>query len=189
VPQTVGTCPACVVLNVTESAAKAVIQGAELTGVISPFRGLTLTTADSYIDSAYTKIDPVAQSVLQGSGFPYTPRYKASVGAAYEAPLGDRLGTLVVSANYTYQSQFSTAQTNLSQVKYLPGYSYVNAEADLKTIGGKPVDVALFVDNLTNATYATGLADFYNGGGIGSVSYTFAPPRMYGVRIRYKFGS
>ena len=177
-----------VILNVDESAAKAVIQGFELTGVIAPVRGLTLTTAYSYIDSEYTKVTPAAVSILQGSAFPYTPRNKFTFGASYEAPLGDRLGTLVVSANYTYQSEFSTAQTNLAEVKYLPGYDYINAEADLKNIGGKPVDVALFVDNLTNATYATGLADFYNGGTVGTVSYTFAPPRMFGVRVRYKWG-
>ena len=96
---------------------------------------------------------------------------------SYDAPLGERLGTLSLSANYTYQSQFSTAQTNLSRVNFLPSYSYVNAEADLTNIGGRPLDIALFVDNLTNATYATGLADFYNGSTTGTVSYTFAPPR------------
>ena len=132
---------------------------------------------------------PASVAILQGSAFPYTPRNKVTIGASYDAPLGERLGTLSLSANYTYQSEFSTAQNNLAEVKYLPGYAYVNAEADLRNIGGKPVDVALFVDNLTNATYATGLADFYNGSTVGTVSYTFAPPRMYGVRLRYKFGS
>ena len=189
VQQQVGTCPACVVLNVTESAAKAVIQGVELTGVIVPFRGLTLTTAYSYIDSGYTQVSAGALSVLAGSAFPYTPRNKVSFGATYDMPLSDRLGVLSVSANYTYQSKFSTAQTNLAQVKTLPGYDYVNAEVDLRNIGGRPVDVALFVDNLFDKTYATGLADFYNGSTIGTVSYTYAPPRMFGARIRYKFGS
>ena len=183
-PQDVGG----VILNVNESAAKAVIQGFELNGLIAPVRGLTLTTAYSYIDSEYTKVTPASVAILQGSAFPYTPRNKVTIGANYEAPLGARLGTLSLSANYTYQSEFSTAQNNLAEVKYLPGYAYVNAEADLRNIGGRPVDVALFVDNLTNATYATGLADFYNGSTVGTVSYTFAPPRMYGVRLRYKFG-
>ncbi len=183
-PQDVGG----VILNVNESAAKAVIQGFELNGLIAPMRGLTLTTAYSYIDSAYTKVTPASVAILQGSAFPYTPRNKVTVGANYDAPLGGRLGTLSLSANYTYQSEFSTAQNNLAEVKYLPGYAYVNAEADLRNIGGKPVDVALFVDNLTNATYATGLQDFYNSSTVGTVAYTFAPPRMFGVRVRYKFG-
>lgn len=183
-PQTVNG----VVLNVTEGAAKAVIQGFELTGVIAPAPGLTVTTAYSYIDSGYTKVIPGAQAILQGSAFPYTPKNKVTVGGAYSARLGERLGTLVVSANFTYQSAFSTAQTNLSQVKYLPGYAYINAEADLTHIGGRPIDVALFVDNLTNKTYATGLQDLYNSSSVGTVTYTYAPPRMFGVRIRYRFG-
>jgi iron complex outermembrane receptor protein len=187
IQRTVQQLVGAVFLNVNESAAKAVIQGFELNGVISPVRGLTLTTAYSYIDSEYTKVAAVSAGLLQGSAFPYTPRNKVTFGVSYDAPLGERLGTLSLSANYTYQSQFSTAQNNLAEVKYLPGYDYVNAEADLRNIGGKPVDVALFVDNLTNRTYATGLADFYNSGP-GTVSYTFAPPRMYGVRLRYKFG-
>jgi iron complex outermembrane receptor protein len=182
-PQSVGG----VVLNVTESAAKAVIQGFEFTGVVAPLRQLTLTAAYSYIDSKYTQVIPAAQAILQGSAFPYTPRNKFTVGASYDCELG-AIGTLILSANYTYQSAFSTAQTNLSRVAFLPGYSYVNAEADLTNIGGRPIDIALFVDNLTNNTYATGLADFYNGSTIGTVSYTFAPPRMFGVRLRYKFG-
>ncbi|HXV01351.1 MAG TPA: TonB-dependent receptor plug domain-containing protein [Caulobacteraceae bacterium] len=177
-----------VVLNVNESAAKAVIQGFEFTGVAAPFRGLTLTAAYSYIDSKYTKVTPAAEAILQGSAFPYTPRNKITVGGSYDRALGDDVGTLVLSANYTYQSSFSTAQTNLSRVDFLPGYGYVNAEADLTSIGGRPIDIALFVDNLTNATYATGLADFYNTGTTGTVSYTFAPPRMFGVRLRYRFG-
>ena len=109
-------------------------------------------------------------------------------GELQEARLGANIGTLVLSANYTYQSAFSTAQTNLTRVNYLPAYDYINAEADLTNIGGRPIDVALFVDNLTNNTYVTGLADFYNVNTVGTVSYTFAPPRMFGVRLRYKFG-
>lgn len=183
-PQDVGG----VILNVNESAAKAVIRGFEFTGVVKPLPQLTLTAAYSYIDSKYTKVIPAAQAILQGSAFPYTPRNKVTVGASWESEIGGNLGTLVLSANYTYQSKFSTAQTNLSQVAFLPGYGYVNAEADLTNIGGRPIDVALFVDNLTDKTYATGLADFYNTGTTGTVSYTYAPPRMFGIRLRYKFG-
>ena len=178
-----------IVLNINESAAKAVIQGFEFTGVVAPIRQLTLTAAYSYIDSKYTQVAPAAQAILQGSVFPYTPKNKITVGASWTAELDGNVGALVLSANYTYQSKFSTAQTNLSQVNFLPGYGYVDAEADLTNIGGRPIDVALFVDNLTNKDfYATGLADFYNTSTLGTVSYTFAPPRMFGIRLRYKFG-
>ncbi len=174
-------------LNVNQSAAKAVIQGVEFTGVVVPIRGLTLNATYSYIDSRYTKIVGSAAGILVGSAFPYTPRNKVALGVNYETDLGDRLGTLFGSVNYTYQSDFSTAQTNQAQVRSLPAYSYVNAELGLRNIAGRPVDVALFVDNLTDAVYATGDADFYNSP-MGAVTYTYAPPRMFGVRLRYQFG-
>jgi iron complex outermembrane receptor protein len=176
-----------VLLNVNESAAKALIQGVEFTGAVVPVRGLTLTAAYSYIDSKYTRFtDPNAAAILQGSPFPYTPRNKVTLGASYEAALGDNIGTLILSANYTSQSKFSTVQTNTAQLRYLPGYSYVNLEADLANIGGRPIDVALFMSNAGDAEYATGEQDLYNA--IGTVTYTFAPPRLYGVRLRYRFG-
>ena len=94
-----------VVLNVNESAAKAVIQGFEFTGVVKPLPPLTLTAAYSYIDSKYTQVIPAAQAILQGSAFPYTPKNKVTVGASWESELGGNIGTLVLSANYTYQEQ------------------------------------------------------------------------------------
>jgi len=176
-----------VVLNVNESAAKALIQGVEFTGAVVPVRGLTLNATYSYIDSRYTRFtDPAAAAILLGSPFPYTPRNKLSLGASYEAPLGENLGTLVLSANYTSQSKFSTDQSNQAQLKYLPGYGYVNLEADLTNIAGKPLDVALFMSNAGDSQYATGEQDLYTT--IGTVTYTFAPPRLYGMRLRYRFG-
>ncbi|HEY1415277.1 MAG TPA: TonB-dependent receptor plug domain-containing protein [Caulobacteraceae bacterium] len=183
VPQDVGG----IFLNVNESAAAAVIQGVEFTGVVVPTRGLELDVTYSYMDSRYTKISSVADSVLLGAAFPYTPKNKVSVGATYETPLSNGIASLVLSANYTYQSKFSTAQTNEARVAYLPGYGYLNASVALKDIGGRPVDVELFGTNLTNALYATGLLDQYNTPS-GIVTYTYAPPRMFGVRVRYRFG-
>ncbi len=176
-----------VLLNVNESAAKALIEGVEFTGAVVPVRGLTLTATYSYIDSKYTQFtDPAAAAILQGAPFPYTPRNKVSLGGSYEAALGDNIGTLVLSANYTLQSKFSADQFNNAQLRYLPGYSYVNLEADLTNIGGRPLDVALFMSNAGDAQYATGYQDLYSA--IGTITYTFAPPREYGARLRYRFG-
>ena len=174
-------------LNVNESAAAAVIQGIEFTGVVVPVRGLEFDVSYSYMDSKYTKIDQAAESTLLGATFPYTPKNKVSVGGSYDIPLADQIGHLVLSATYTYQSKFSTAQSNESEVQYLPGYGYVNANVALKGIGGRPLDVEVFATNLTNALYATGDQDQYFAAA-GTVTYTFAPPRMFGVRVKYHFG-
>lgn len=175
-------------LNVTRSAAEGQVQGLEFTGAISPIEGLTLSGTYSYIDSEYSGVtDPSAGAILNGSPFPFTPENKFSLSATYERDLGT-LGNLVLGTTYADQSKFSTAQTNASFIRYIPGYSTLSLSADLNGVGGSPVDLSLFATNVTAEVYATGTADFYNQA-FGVATYTYGEPRMYGVRLRYSFGS
>lgn len=174
-------------LNVTRSAAKGRIQGVELTAAIVPTRGLTLSGSYSYTDSEYTRVtDASAGALLAGSAFPYTPRHKATAGAAYEVELRG-VGTLALSATYAYQSRFSTAQNNLARVAYLPAYDTLALRAGIRDIGGEPLDLSAFMANATGNDYASGLQDLYNVGG-GTVTYTYGEPRTYGLQLRYRFG-
>jgi iron complex outermembrane receptor protein len=185
--ESVNTPAGAILLNVTRSAAKGRIQGVEFNGTVVPVRGLSLNASYSYIDSAYTKVaDANAGAILTGAPFPYTPKHKYSVGFAYDTPLGSA-GDLELSANYAHQSSVSTAQTNASFYKFLPGYGQLNAGVDLRNIAGRRIDVGLFATNLTNTTKAVGVADFYNSGA-GVVGLTYNEPRMYGVRAAYHFG-
>jgi iron complex outermembrane receptor protein len=179
-----GTLP----LNVTRSAAQGKIKGIELNGAIVPVRGLTLTTSYSYIDAKYSKVtDASAGAILAGSPFPYTPKHKYSVGAAYEHSLG-RTGELAVAVNYAHQSKVSTAQTNASFYRYLPGYGLLNASLDLRNVGGRPLDVGIFANNLTDKTRPVGVLDQY-ASSTGTVGLTYNEPRMYGIRVGYRFGN
>ncbi|MES3021605.1 MAG: TonB-dependent receptor plug domain-containing protein [Pseudomonadota bacterium] len=174
-----------VVLNVTRSAAEGKIQGAELTGALVPVRGLTLTGSYSYTDGKYTKVaDAGIGAILAGSTFPFTPKTKYALGVTWEQAQAS-LGTLVLSANYAHQSSFSTAQNNLARVQSLPAYGTLSLRAALRKIGGRPIDVSVYVANATNQTYASGLADFYSS--LGSVTYTYGEPRTFGLQVRYAF--
>jgi iron complex outermembrane recepter protein len=175
-------------LNVTRSAAEGRVQGVEFTGAISPFEGFTLSGAYSYIDSEYTSVtDASAGAILAGSPFPFTPQTKFSLTATYERDLGN-IGELVFGATYAQQSKFSTAQTNASFIRYIPGYDTLSLSVDLNSVGGSPVDLSLFATNITDNLYATGAADFYNQP-FGVATLTYGEPRMYGARVRYRFGS
>jgi iron complex outermembrane receptor protein len=175
------------ILNVTRSAAKGKIQGVEFNGAIVPVTGLTLTGSYSYIDAQYTEVtDASAGAILAGAPFPYTPKNKFSVGGTYETAVG-QLGQLSFTANYVHQSEVSTAQTNASFYNYLPGYGLLNASIDLRNVGGRPLDIGIFGSNLTNRTVPIGVLDQY-AAFPGIVSLTYSEPRMYGVRIGYRFG-
>jgi iron complex outermembrane receptor protein len=174
-------------LNVTRSAAKGKIKGVEINSAIVPVTGLTLNASYSYIDGRYTKVaEGNASEILAGSPFPYTPKHKFSLGATYETSLGTT-GDLALGVNYAHQSKSSTAQTNTSFYRYLPGYGLLNASLDLRNVGGRPLDVGVFATNLTDKTTPVGVADFY-AGGPGVVGLTYNEPRMYGLRIGYRFG-
>jgi iron complex outermembrane receptor protein len=175
-------------LNVTRSAAHGLIQGVEFTAAFKPVDSLTFNGTYSYINSKYTSVtDASAGAILAGSPFPYTPKQKYSIGLTWEAPLGAEAGTLALSANYAYQSDFSTAQTNQSYILSIPSFGVVNLSAALNRVGGSPVDVSLFANNVTNKVYATGDADFYNQP-FGVATFTYGEPRMYGIRVQYRFG-
>jgi iron complex outermembrane receptor protein len=176
-----------VLLNVTRSAAKGKIEGIEFNGAVVPARGLTFTGSYSYIDARYTKVASAsAGAILAGAPFPYTPKHKFSLGATYETQLGD-LGELALAANYVHQSKVSTAQTNSSFYNFLPAYGLLNASIDLRDIGGRGIDAGVFATNLTKQARPVGVADFY-ASGAGVVGLTYTEPRMYGVRVGFRFG-
>lgn len=186
--ETVNTAAGPLLLNVTRSAAKGRIQGIEFNGTIVPVRGLTINGSYSYIDAKYTKVtDASAQAILNGSPFPYTPKHKFSVGGSYEASLGS-LGDLALSANYVRQSKVSTAQTNASFYRYLPAYGLLNLGLDLRGVGGTALDLGLFATNVTKVAKPVGVLDGYNTP-VGLVGLTYTEPRMYGVRLGYRFGN
>jgi len=175
-------------LNVTRSAAKGKVQGLEVNTAIVPATGLTLTGSYSYIDAKYTEVaDASAGAILNGSPFPYTPKHKFSAGATYDLPLGGA-GDLRAGVNYVHQSKASTAQTNTSFYRFLPAYGLLNASLDLREVGGRPLDIGVFVNNLTDVTKPVGVLDQYAAAS-GTVGLTYTEPRMYGVRVGYRFGN
>ena len=177
-----------IVLNVTRSAAEGRIQGVEFTGTLGTrFR----TDAQRLVLVHRLRVHEgrgrSAEAILAGAPFPYTPKNKYSVGASYETQLGS-VGTLVLNANYSHQSEVSTAQTNQSFYKYLPAYGSMTAGIDLKDVAGHPIDVGFFMSNVEDVTKPVGVLDQYATGPSGTVGLTYMEPRMYGVRIGYRFG-
>lgn len=177
-----------VLLNVTRSAAKGKVQGIEFTGTLLPVDNLTLDASYSFIDAKYTKFASTSsEAILTGAPFPFTPKQKYTVAARYEIPLGVDIGTLGISANYAYQGEFSTARTNFDTVRNLPGYGLLNMRAELSEIGGRPLDLAVFVANVADKEYRIGLFDAYTQP-FGFITYTYGEPRMYGLQLSYRFG-
>ncbi|RYE60814.1 MAG: TonB-dependent receptor, partial [Oxalobacteraceae bacterium] len=83
---------------------------------------------------------------------------------------------------YTY-----TAKQFVDSNVQIPTYSLLNLNAAWRNVAGSGIDVAAFATNITNRKYRVNYGEGLESNGI--VDFLYGQPRMYGVRVRYNFGS
>jgi len=188
-----GVSPASGIVN----AGKSRIYGAEVDASITPFKRLTLSADYDYLHTELLSLIPVTLTpgglytsvefpTTAGSQLPDSPKNKLSANATYGLPLPSSLGDMEVGMNYTYTSANQIAATFETPYGTLPAYGLLNANLDWNDIGGSPVDVGLFVTNLTNKYYWNNVSQLYDFEGF-EVRW-LGEPRMYGLRVRVSFG-
>jgi iron complex outermembrane receptor protein len=133
---------------------------------------------------------------LAHNKLPFSPDHSGSVTVRYTVPKidpaeGKVIATLVVHAQST--EYLTSAAQRAIQISAAaapavtqPSYAVVNLRLDWEHIKGSKLNAALFVDNLNDATYATG--SVFQLFSLGMATKTFAPPRMWGAELSYKFG-
>ena len=201
--QQAGVTGASAILN----AGKARSYGLELDASLLFFNSLRLSANYAYLNTKIIDIDSPAQlaaklvgtpfasvnpQVAEGTGFLDTPKHKLSVDANYTLPLDRSMGEVSVGATWTYTS---TVVTNYSDPRYVNGYpvgitpsnNLVNLNLDWKNVAGSPINLSLFVTNLTKEVVKIPNQFPYAFSG-GAVHSGYLPPRMYGLRLRYNFG-
>lgn len=173
------------------NAAKAHVQGGELEFSIIPVSALTLGGFISYTDAAYDDY------VVPGPGgvgtrdlsatarFAQTPKLTYSLNARLNLPTPDRFGALSVSATYYHQSDVYVTD-NTEPAGRINGWGTLGLRADLEHIGGAPVDLGVFVRNVTDEKYNVAGQTLNND--IGFASRIPGAPRTVGVSLRYSFG-
>ena len=123
-----------------------------------------------------------------------SPNHKLSVGATYTLPLPENIGKLSFGAAVTYRSSMLTNYNDrvnpdptIAAFTRLPSLTLVDANINWSGVGGTPIDLSFFVTNLTKRRYyvfASGLGD----PSLNFENATVGEPRMFGGRIRYRFG-
>jgi len=115
------------------------------------------------------------------------------VTGTYRLPLDESIGRISVGATYTHTSkQFSTHASDAfaSQIGFNPGLlpatNLVNVNVDWKDVGGLPVDLSLFATNVTREKYPVAASGIMQ---LGYDALVLGEPRMYGARLRFKFGN
>lgn len=186
--------------------ADARINGIEIEASVRPATGLEIGGNFGLTDANYTKYEfqtlagaVGCNGVVAPGGtvdascldFQYTARYIWSAHASYEQPLAGDLGTLTFFANFSHTSSQNTEAVNLPQFQpgaVLEPFGLLNASIDWRDVGGTGIDAGVFATNLTNETYRISNADVFQQGGLLYWATLFGEPRMYGLRVTYRFG-
>ncbi len=193
--------PSQIILN----AGKSTIKGVEVDASLSPFKGFTVDAAYAHLDTKLkTLAFPAANSIfasysstnLAGEALTLAPKNKYSVTASYALPLDESIGRISFGATFSHtDSQYATYQGTTafragltsSDSGRIASQDLLNLNASWNNVAGAPVDLSFFMTNVTNEKYiAFPLAAFTS---FGFDAANLAPPRMYGARLRVRFGS
>jgi iron complex outermembrane recepter protein len=189
------------------NAGKSRISGAEVEFAITPVRGLVFDINYSYLKAEIREIAPITTTdpnyvpaaVFISSGTPLvlSPENKIVASGRYTLPLDKSIGAISLGATYSYTSQQQANYAYLDPAVVammggnygtLPSYALLNLDLGWTSIFGSGVDLTAFGTNVTNKeyySYVPGLGSIQGGAEFAQV----AAPRMYGVRLRYRFGS
>jgi iron complex outermembrane receptor protein len=169
-------------ISYTGNGGDARIWGAEFEGWLYPTRNLEFSANFDWLDFAYTRLNPNAQTALilaqQTNG---RPKWKYGFGGRYHLPLGDRVGEVSLGANWNWIGQNGDNSVPLG---VRPAYGLLNISADWDGIAGKPIDLSFFMTNALDKVYEVGGYVFPS---FGTTTITYGEPRMVGFRVRYSF--
>jgi iron complex outermembrane receptor protein len=168
-------------INITANAAKARLWGAEFESTAVLTKNFEVGANFSYLSFKYlefgTGVDPTG--LIAGETANRIP-YQYGVNSRYLLPIPDSLGNASVAANWHWQDHFG----DFLGTSQIPAYGLLTLSLDWKQIVGHPIDVQLFCSNALNKTYENGGIGF-----IGISEVTYGDPRLYGIRVAYRFGA
>ena len=129
--------------------------------------------------------DILTPSAVAGGPLALSPENKLAATATYRLPLPQTIGAVSVGATWVYTDKQLISSN--SPFGTLPSYDLLNLNLNWKRIVGSPVDASFFVTNVTDEEYPVFVPGLYNG--LGLEARVVGQPRMWGVRLRYSFGS
>lgn len=203
---------AAAVLN----AGKSEILGLEVDTSVTLFDRLRFDIGYTYLDTKLKSITlpdltntpflSATPTALPNEPLALAPKHRLSATATYTLPLDENLGRISISATYVYTAEQYAARSSdninwtVSGVTYsvptatvlgynpglMPATNLLNLNVNWNNVLGAPVDAAFFMTNVTNEIYPVNLGTTLGSAGYENLLY--GAPRMWGMRLRYRFG-
>jgi len=153
------------------------------TYVNSQLESFVAPTREEFLAAGWAIVRP---SAVAGDQLPFTPEWSANIGGTLTLPMDESMGKIELSATYRYSSSYTSNASTSTSIVSTP-VKQIDLNLDWRNVGGHPVDLSLFGTNVTNQFTQGLISPFYDSLGY-DVRY-MGLPRMYGVRVRVRFGS
>jgi iron complex outermembrane receptor protein len=193
-------------INGIQNVSKSRIRGIEADGSVTLFEDLRIDFGYAYLDAKVTGgsvpfcdntrfICSQAGFLSTGTRLLFAPKNRFTITGTYALPLDESVGDVSVGATFTHTDrQFQTHTNDLpfaagaipENYGLLPPTDLLNLNLTWKSVAGSPIDLAFYATNVTDEKYRVATA-----GGLPSTGGEFillGEPRMYGVRVKYRFG-
>lgn len=121
--------------------------------------------------------------------FTDTPENQYSLSANYELPVPTSFGTVDASLTYVWVDDRYTAPITVPSAEsgaWLESFNLLNASVTWQEIYGSRFDVQLFGTNLADEEYRISNSNVWNE--LGYKNAIWGEPRMYGLRLSYRWG-
>ncbi|CAN7177915.1 TonB-dependent receptor [Phenylobacterium sp. LjRoot225] len=185
------------------NAGKSRIYGLEIGTTLTLFEGFTLQADYTYLNTKILSIpvftvQPGSPYVIHGAqqkGDPLalSPKNKFVVSANYALPLDEAIGKISLGADFSHTDKVVTnyidrtfPNTIFENLGVISAYDLLNLNVTWSSVAGKPVDIGLFATNVTKEEYYTWVPGLVAGTGFETAQ--LGAPRMYGMRVRVRFG-
>lgn len=130
----------------------------------------------------YTALVP---SAVVGGRLSLSPKHRLSITGTYTLPLEDSLGDISLGATYVHTASQVASLATPAEFGILPKTDLLNFNISWNDILSRPFDLSLFMTNVTNEAFPLHVSNGYNS--FGMESQVVNEPRMYGMRLRWRF--
>ncbi len=181
------------------NAGKSRIWGIEADASLMPFQGMRIDAGYAYLNTRLVQLSipavPVAAqgliaavlpSATVGTDLAYSPRHRLTLSANYTLPLDEKVGRISFGGTFTYTSSQVATTATAPQFIPLSSRSLLNLNASWENMLGQPIDLSFFMTNVANKKYILSVSQTWNSLGFESVVPN--EPRMWGFRLKYRFG-
>ncbi len=195
IQRTVPTIVNGILSNTIVNAATARIRGLETELTVLPAEGLQLGVSATFLDPKFKDftipLTPTTFQDVSDTPYSFTSKTSYSLYADYSVPVGG--GELNLRADYAWRSKhYATGplvgpgyQEQFRETAKIPSYGLLNGQIAYR-LDNPNVEVAVYAQNLANKKYIQRLLAIENS--LGVTAYSPGLPRMYGVRLTYRFG-